>query len=113
MKPRRIAVIVLAVVFPLSSGCDSQRLDQFASFASAGSQYVQALHKVIEQAGSAMIASDSATLIVARKQAGTGDRNAVIRDDQLLEIYLDNLQKIDSHATLLGQYFNAIAKLTN
>ena len=114
MKAKNIAVTFLGVViFSLLPGCESQRLDQFASFAAAGSQYVQALHKVIEQAGSAMIASDSATLIMARKQAGVGDPSTVRQDDQMLETYLDNLQKIDAHASLLGSYFEAIAKLTN
>ena len=113
MKARKTAITFLAAVVAVSSGCESVRLDQFASFASAGSQYAQALHKVIDEAGSVMIASDSATLIIARKQAGVGDPNAVKQDDKLLETYLDNLQKIDSHATLLGSYFDAIAKLTN
>jgi len=112
MKHRK-QVPTLVAVFLILSGCDSERLTQFGSFASAGSQYVQALHKVIEQAGSAMIASDSATLLVARKQAGTGDAGAVAKDDQLLEEYLGNLQKLDYHATLLGSYFEAITNLTN
>jgi hypothetical protein len=112
MRFTRNVVAVLAVPFLLTS-CDSDRLTQFGSFASAGTQYVQAFHKVVEEAGSAMIASDSATLLVARKQAGTGDPQAVIKDDQLLEEYLANLQKLDHHATLLGSYFEAITTLTN
>ena len=113
MRHRKNVVVVATAVLLLLAGCDSERLTQFGSFASAGSQYVQAFHKVIEQAGSAMIASDSATLLVARKQAGTGDKQAVIQDDKLLEEYLANLQKLDHHATLLGSYFEAITNLTN
>ncbi len=113
MKVKPITAAIIGVVFAFSSGCDSRRLDQFASFASAGFQYIQALHKVIDEAGSAMIASDSATLIVARKQAGTGDPNVVRQDDKLLETYLDTLQTIDAHATLLGSYFAALTNLTN
>lgn len=112
MKSRKTGLILLALALFLN-GCDSQRLDQFASFATAGSQYVEALHKVIDDAGSAMIASDSATLLVARKQAGVGDANAVIKTDKLLETYLDNLQKIDAHASLLGSYFSTVSNLTN
>jgi hypothetical protein len=112
MKRKFIAAASIGVL-AFVCGCDSGRLDQFASFASAGSQYVQVLHRVIDGAGSAMIASDSATLIIARRQAGTGDPNAVRQDDKLLERYLANLQKIDAHATLLGVYFGAIANLTN
>jgi hypothetical protein len=113
MKFRNIASILIALALTFSNGCDSERLDQFVSFATAGSQYAQALHKVIADAGSAMIASDSATLLVIRKQAGGGDPNAVTQNDRLLETYLDNLQKIDTHASLLGSYFSAISNLTN
>jgi hypothetical protein len=112
MRTERIASIVLAVAF-LLSGCDSNRLDQFASFAAAGSQYVQAFHKVTEKAGSAMIAVDSAALIVARNQAGVGDAKTVEQNDRALETYLANLRMIDSHANLLGAYFDAITRLAN
>jgi hypothetical protein len=112
MKFRNAGSILFALTL-FSNGCDSQRLDQFASFATAGSQYVEALHKVIADAGSAMIASNSATLLVVRKQAGVGDANAIIQNDKLRGTYLDNLQKIDAHASLLGSYFSAISNLTN
>lgn len=113
MKLRNTGAILLALALALFCGCDSQRLDQFASFATAGCQYVEALHKVLADAGSAMIASDSVTLLTVRKQAGVGDANAVIQNDKQLETYLDNLQKIDAHASLLGAYFSAISNLTN
>ncbi len=113
MKIKKLVAVLTIAVLTFSVGCDSQRLNQFASFAAAGSQYVQASHKVIEQAGSAMISADSAVLLTARSQAGTGNQEDVIKDDRMLETYLENLRKIDAHATVLGSYFDAITQLTN
>ena len=107
------AAFLIAVVLMVVGGCDVERLDQFSSFATAGSLYVEALHKVIGDAGSAMIASDSATLLIARKQAGAGDPESVRQNDKLLATYLENLQKIDAHASLLGSYFAAISNFTD
>jgi hypothetical protein len=66
----RKRLLVSLIFFATLVGCDTERLSQFSSFAAAGSQYVQNFHQLTAQAGSAMIASDSATLIVARTQAG-------------------------------------------
>jgi hypothetical protein len=67
-----------------------------------------------------MIASDSAVLIVARNQAGpalathvSDFTSNVQKNDQELEDYLLTLQKLDTHAILLGSYFAAITQLTN
>jgi hypothetical protein len=110
----------MAAIVLLMPACDSERLNQFSTFAAAGSQYVLALHQLIAQAGSAMIAADSATLVTARNLAGpglsenaAGFRKSVAAEDRLLETYLGNLQRIDAHATLLGAYFDAVSKLTN
>src|ERR1700685_3110971 len=96
-------LIGLTLIATLCS-CDSERLSQFSSFAAAGSQYIQNFHQLTDQAGSAMIASDSATLIVARTQAGTAIASHVPeftsdvqKDDQALEQYLSTLQKLDAH----------------
>jgi hypothetical protein len=118
MRPQRL--LVIAVLFSALSGCDSERLTQFSSFATAGSQYVQNFHQLTAQAGSAMIASDSAVLIVARTLAGPALEDHkpeftsnVQKDDQAIEDYLLTLQQLDAHATLLGSYFAAITQLTN
>jgi hypothetical protein len=121
MKRRHVVAISLLLALAFSSGCDSERLSQFSIFATAGSLYVQNLHKVIEQAGSAMIASDSAVLVAAGKIAGKDvvsshkDQytNNIQTNDAELQQYLATLQIIDAHATLLGSYFDALAKLTN
>lgn len=68
-KSRNVIAAVILLALTLVYGCDSHRLDQFADFASAGSQYVQNFHQITAQAGSAMIAIDSATLMVIRNIA--------------------------------------------
>lgn len=118
MKLRR--AVLLLVFSTAFFGCDSTRLDQFSSFSAAGTLYVGNFHQLTSQAGSTMIASDSAVLVVAREQAGStlGDHRAefarnVRQDDKGIEDYLTTLQKLDGHASLLGSYFSAITELTN
>jgi hypothetical protein len=106
-------MILLALPLLLASfGCYQERLEQFNTFATAGSLYVQAFHKLVAAAGSAMIAGDSAVLITARNLKTPPD-DAVAKDDQSLAAYLDNLGKIDAHATALGSYFDAVSKLAD
>jgi hypothetical protein len=119
MKPTS-APFLLAIGM-LVGGCDSDRLTQFSTFASAGTQYVQNFHELTTQAGTALIASDSATLIAARNMAGASVVAAhapeystnLQKEDQLIEENLATLQKLDAQATLLGSYFSAITQLTN
>ncbi len=102
------------------SACDTERLDQYSAFATAGSVYVSTFHQVIGQAGSAMIAVDSVVLITAHRdvvadlQKNPARYSAdIVAHDTLLQQHLAQLQLIDAHATLLGSYFNAISKLTD
>lgn len=87
-------------------------MNQFSTFATAGTLYVQDFHKLVIVAGSAMIAADSAALISAGNLGAPPD-GTVAKDDQLLAAYLINLNRIDAHATALGSYFDAISKLTD
>jgi hypothetical protein len=110
--------IILCLVFCI--GCDTERLDQFSKFSTAGTQYVLAFHSLTNQAGSAMIAVDSATLVIAHKDVLpdlTKDPNKyatyILDHDSQLQIYLANLKLLDEHATKLGSYFDAISNLTN
>lgn len=109
-------VLLLASVL-LLTGCDSQRLDQFAQFAAAGNVYVQAFHKLIPEAGSAFIAADSITTATTRKgftAANKAEVSKSIQDqDKELADYLGNLDLLDRHATVLGNLFDAIAKLAD
>lgn len=121
MKLRR-TYLVLALVFCAAlPGCDTDRLAQFGTFAAAGSAYVTAFHSFTQQAGVAFIGADSATLITERKMAGESGvasnaatfRQKVSTADTQMKTYLDNLQKLDHHADLLGSYFSAITALTD
>lgn len=102
-------------------GCDGDRLQQFSSFASLGSAYVTSIHGLVRETGSAMIASDSATLIRARElatPAGVASDKASfekqLKDSNVqLKQYLETLQKLDSHASRLGAYFKAISQLAD
>lgn len=114
-------VLILALLLPaLLTGCDGDRLNQFGMFAAAGSAYVTAFHGLVAETGDAMVASDSATLIVARRMAGDGVsadrseyRKQIVTNDKLLQQYLVDLEHIDQHARLLGEYFDAVTALTN
>lgn len=115
------ACLALSGLLLVMAGCDSERLTQFAEFSTAGTQYVQAFHKLIIQAGSAFIAADSVTLTVARSQAGPAAvaanaaqfRTDVHTDDKLLAKILVDLGTIDQQATNLCAYFDSISKLTD
>ncbi len=116
-RPRVLALLVLPVLLLTSVACEQERLDQFSTFATAGSQYVQAFHKLIAAAGSAAIAANSAVLSEARIDAARGQKmipaSEVVSADQDLALTLKNLGIIDQHASALGSYFDAITKLTD
>ena len=119
---KRLTVFLLvSSLLVLFSACDSERLTQFAEFATAGTQYVQAFHKLINQAGSVFIAADSLALTAARNQAGAElvSKNAaefranVQKSNALLKTTLEDLRLIDQQATQLGAFFESISKLTD
>jgi hypothetical protein len=120
MKRLTVCLVVPTLLLFLSA-CDSERLTQFAEFATAGSQYVQAFHTLIAQAGSVFIATDSLVLTTARNQVGAEVvannaaefRGNVHKDDELLKTTLNDLGLIDQQATQLGAFFDSISKLTD
>jgi hypothetical protein len=120
MKRQNIVFTSVLLALASSASCDTQRLDQFSAFATAGAQYVAAFHQLTAQAGSAMIAIDSVVLITAHKEVVSDLKDnpskyesAIVLHDQQLQTYLANLQLLDLHASRLGSYFNAISMLTN
>ena len=113
----RVGIFTCALVL---CGCDEQRLSQYSTFATAGQVYVANFHQVTAQAGSAMIAVDSVLMSTAHKDVVSDLKKnpakysaQVEQHDELLQKYLGTLQLIDAHATALGAYFDAIAKLTD
>lgn len=101
-------------------GCDQERLDQYSAFATAGSLYVASFHQLTTQAGSAMIAVDSVVFIQEHSNVASDlskhpkvYSDKLTQHDKLLQQHLAVLRLLDAHATLLGSYFSAIAKLTD
>jgi len=120
MSKTILNVCTLLLSSLLFAGCASQRLNQYSTFATAGSLYVANFHQVTNQAGSAMIAIDSVVLITARHDIGDDlqknpekYRQYITHEDSLLQDHLTTLQLIDKHATLLGSYFDALSKLAD
>lgn len=120
MQQRRRAVMLLLVTLLALAGCDRARVQQWASFASAGTAYVALFHAFAEDAGKQAIAADSAALVTARDLAGdqvaahrsefAGDLQ---RSDTQMRVYLANLQRLQTQASLLGRYFAAITRLAD
>ena len=115
-----LAAGLLGVSALLLCACATQRLDQYSAFATAGTTYVANFRQVTAQAGSAMIAVDSVVMATVHRNVGSDvERNPdkysaeLVKHDQSLQTHLAVLQLIDTHATLLGSYFNAISKLTD
>ena len=102
-------------------GCDTDRLAQFGAFAAAGSAYATTFQIFTAEVGSAFIAADSAVLVKARTNLDAPHltanapvlRASLAQDDKTLKEYLANLQKLDAHAKLLEEYFEAMTNLTN
>jgi len=120
MRSIMIRTSLVGVVLLALAACDTERLDQYSAFATAGSVYVANFHEVTAQAGSAMIAVDSVVMIAAHHNVASDLQNHptvysadLVAHDQALQTHLAVLQLIDAHATMLGSYFNAIAKLTD
>jgi hypothetical protein len=115
-RSRLLIALILSVLL-MSLGCYQERLDQFTVFATAGSQYVQAFHKLVTAAGSAMIAANSAVLSEARIDAAKGKKTVssseVVSADGDAAANLKQLGIIDQHASALDAYFDAISKLTS
>ena len=119
-KTLRCKIFLLVLGALALCGCDQERLDQYSAFATAGSLYVASFHQLTAQAGSAMIAVDSVVFIQAHRNVASDLQkhpeeysSRLIQHDKLLEQHLAVLRLLDAHATLLGSYFSAIAKLTD
>lgn len=121
MNRRTLLTRVTLVATLYLVGCDTDRLAQLGAFAAAGTAYVTTFQTFTATAGSAFIASDSATFVKARSNQDDAHltqnakilRASIAQDDATLKAYLANLQKLNAHAQLLGAYFAAITQLTD
>jgi hypothetical protein len=97
----------------LISGC-AARLNQFNTFAQAGTTYVAASQSVIQAAGTAAVNTDSALLIKLRPDLDESQRKKrVTESDTLLKQRLQVLELIGAHGKLLQAYFEALAALSD
>ena len=118
MRKKSSVLLVAACLVFCATGCDADRLQNFATFAGLGTAYVSAFHGLTKAAGDAYVANSNATMIEARTISGDPvaaaptllplvKKNAVYTRD-----YLITLEKLDTQADLLGDYFAAIAQLS-
>ena len=110
---QRFAVLVIGLTQIALNGC-AERLNQFNTFAQAGTTYVTASQSVIQAAGTATVNTDSALLMKYRSDLDeTQRRERVTKSDTLLKERLHVLQLISAHGKLLQQYFEALASLSD
>jgi hypothetical protein len=111
-RQRRIAAGLLAAC--AASGCASARLTSFHDFSTAGVSYVKAADRVLTDAGTAAIRSDTAVLIAARPGLSEEERRErVITANELLRERLRILEDVRRHGRLLQQYFEALTALAD
>lgn len=104
---------MLLVAAGLIGGC-AARLNQFNTFAQAGSMYVTASQSVIQASGTAAVNADSALLIKVRPDLDPTQRRKRISDsNNLLKQRLQVLDLISAHGKLLRAYFDALAALAD
>jgi hypothetical protein len=109
---RRIAAGLLAAC--AASNCASARLTSFHDFSKAGVSYVKAAERVLNDAGTAAIRSDTAVLIAARPVLSEEERrDRIVTANELLRDRLRILEDIRRHGRLLQEYFEALAALAD
>ena len=106
--PALAVALLLGVV---TSAC-AARVTQFGDFAQAGLSYVKASEAVIDEAGTASIRSNNATLVKNREAIPPAKRLDEINTfNELLKQRLVILQDIRRHGRVLQRYFQALADL--
>ena len=103
------ATMLLAGV--VTSACTA-RVAQFGDFAQAGTAYVKASEAVLDEAGTASIRANNATVIKTREAVPPDKRlKEILTHNELLKQRLVILQDIRRHGRLLQRYFEALAAL--
>lgn len=106
----RLFVICLLMV----TGCDSGRLKQFSSLASAGSAYAAAFPAFSSSVGLAFITINNDQAIQAHPLAVDPDaaKKQILKQDADIKIYLATLNRLNAEVKLLGAYFDAMCRLS-
>lgn len=111
---RRFPIAAGLLAACAASGCASARLTSFHDFSTAGVNYVKAADRVLNDAGTAAIRSDTAVLIAARPVLSEDERRErIITANELLRDRLRILEDIRRHGRLLQEYFEALAALAD
>jgi hypothetical protein len=109
---RRFTSVALALLLGIVTSACAARVTQFGDFAQAGLTYVKASEAVIDEAGTASIRANNATLVKTRPAIEPGRRLDVINThNELLKQRLVILQDIRRHGRVLQLYFQALAGL--
>lgn len=101
-----LPVLLLATL----SGCATARIPDFQAFATAGTAYTQAVTGLISEVGNTAVDANSVKLLQSRSLASVSLPDFQ-QQDQEMRKYLDELTRIQTQVTLLGDYFNALADL--
>ena len=115
MRTKSFFLVCLVSATLSFAGCDSQRLQQFSTLATAGSAYAATFPVFADELGSAQIAIDSATEVRHRpeSQDPAKARQLVAQADTDMKAYLATLERLKAHAALLGAYFDTMAQLSS
>ncbi len=109
-KPLRKTIVAFAVIAALTTGCRST--DEYKKLANAGSQYANAVDKLLDAASTSRIDTTSEQLL-------RNDRilNQTIEDYKKLaqpdEEYLEVIGKLRKHNRLLSDYFRLLNELAS
>ena len=108
----RFPAVAVALLLGIVGSACAARVTQFGDFAQAGLTYVKASEAVIDEAGTASIRANNATLVKNRPAIPPDKRLAEINThNDLLKQRLVILQDIRRHGRLLHRYFQALAEL--
>jgi hypothetical protein len=111
VKIKLFAIGIVITIF-LTTGCTTQRINQFETFAKAGKGYSDAIDALTIEAGNAAIDTDSQLLIKDRKRLPEPDRKEIIvARNKALKDLVAELRKFNKHSRLLRRYFSALEKL--
>ncbi len=95
-----------------AAGCASTAdLSRFDAFAQAGSQYVQAVDALLQQAGQIKVDTSSEGLLADRDTLAPVSRPVFLERDQADRGYLAELALLRRQVDLLGDYFAALDAL--
>lgn len=108
---RRLIVFIVLLVL---CSCANRRINQFSTFADAGSTYTEAMVRLTTEAGNIVIDADSEELLRDRDQFTQDERgNLYFKRTRALETLLSTIRDIRVHTSLLNRYFMALSQLAS